>query len=152
MTHIVTGLIARQGLLAPIAQSWSLSSPISVVQGFELLPLQDNEIGRIFGSSSVSNIAADFGNLSKELVEGLMNASTNALIMYFETEYFGGEGRQGAALFQGGRVDFIQSAKIGPINRGLALLGVRVVTPAIDEFQSIGLDRHRTTADWLIPP
>src|SRR5580698_7792830 len=100
MTHIVTGLIARQGLLAPIAQSWSLSSPISVVQGFELLPLQDNEIGRIFGSSSVSNIAADFGNLSKELVEGLMNASTNALIMYFETEYFGGEGRQGAALFQ----------------------------------------------------
>jgi hypothetical protein len=151
MTHIVTGLIARQGLLAPIAQSWLLSSPIGLVQGFELLPLQENEIGRIFGSSTLSSIAEDFGSLSKELIEGLMNASTNALIMYFETEYFGGEGGQGAALFHEGRVTFIQSARIGPINRGLARLGVRVVTPAIDEFQSIGLDRHRSTEDWLIP-
>ncbi len=78
-----------------------------------------------------------------------MDASINALVMYFETEYFGGDGGQGAALFHEGRVVFIQSAKLGPINRALALLGVKVVSPAIDEFQSIGLDRHRTTAEWL---
>jgi hypothetical protein len=152
MTHIVTGLIARQGLLAPIAESWLMSSPIGLVQGFELLPLQKNDIDRIFGSSTRSSIAADFERLSTELIEGLMNVSTNALILYFETEYFGGDGSQGAALFHEGRVVFIQTGSIGPINRGLALLGVRVATPAIDEFQSIGLDRHRATEDWLISP
>jgi hypothetical protein len=39
MTHIVTGLIARQGRLAAISQSWLLSLPICLTQGFELLPL-----------------------------------------------------------------------------------------------------------------
>jgi hypothetical protein len=153
MTHIVTGLIARQGRLAAISQSWLLSLPICLTQGFELLPLLEREIGRIFGSSTPSAIAADFGSLTEELIEGLMNAaSTNAFIMYFETDYFGGEGAQGAALFHDDRVAYIQSAKIGSINRALALLGVKVVAPAIDEFQSIGLHRHRTTEDWLNPP
>jgi hypothetical protein len=149
MTHIVTGLIARQGRLAAIAQSWLLPTPVPMTQGFELLPLPGNQIDRIFGSATPSTIAPEFETLTKELIEGLMDASINALVMYFETEYFGGDGGQGAALFHEGRVVFIQSAKLGPINRALALLGVKVVSPAIDEFQSIGLDRHRTTAEWL---
>jgi hypothetical protein len=152
MTHIVTGLIATQSRLAAISQSWLLTSPIRLTQGFELLPLPEKEIRRIFRSSTSSTIAADFENLTKELIEGLMNASANAFIMYFETEYFGEEGGQGAALFHEGRVAYIQSGKIGPINRALALLGVRVVPPANDEFQSIGLHCHRTTEDWLNLP
>jgi hypothetical protein len=149
MTHIVTGLIARQGRLGPISESWLLPSPIGLTQGFELLPLQEKEIGRIFASSTPSTIAADFGDLTNELIEGLMNASAKTFIMYFETEYFGGEGGQGAALSNEGRVPYIQSAMMGPINRALVLLGVRVVAPAIDEFQSIGLHCHRTTKEWL---
>ena len=72
--------------------------------------------------------------------------------MYFETEHFGGNGRQGAVVFQNGTAVFgPKSAEHGPINEALACLGVRVAAPAHDEFETVGLIRHRHTEDWLKP-
>jgi len=70
--------------------------------------------------------------------------------MYFETSYFGGRGGQGAAVFQDGEIVFgPQWADTGPINRALGLLGVEVAPPAQDEFEAIGLHRHRDTEGWI---
>ena len=70
--------------------------------------------------------------------------------MYFETEYHGGHGGQGAAVFQNGELTFgPQWDELGPINHALMLLGVQIEPPAIDEFDTVGLCRHRTTEDWL---
>jgi hypothetical protein len=72
------------------------------------------------------------------------------MLMYFETDYFGGLGCQGAAVFQHGELIFgPQSAKTGAINQGLKLLGIRIKPPAQDEFETIGLDRHRDTERWI---
>ena len=72
--------------------------------------------------------------------------------MYFETDYFGGAGCQGAAVFRSGATVFgPKSAEHGPINEALSLLGVRCVAPAHDEFETVGLHRHRRTDDWLKP-
>jgi hypothetical protein len=77
-----------------------------------------------------------------------LDASIKVPLGHFGTEYFGAEGGQGAAFFQDGRVAYIQFAASGPIHRVLALLGVRIVNPAIDEFQSVGLGRQRTAQEW----
>ena len=70
--------------------------------------------------------------------------------MYFETEYFGGLGLQGAAVFQVGDIAYgPKAAKFGPINEALALLGVRTPASELDEFQTVGIGRYRSTADWL---
>jgi hypothetical protein len=57
-------------------------------------------------------------------------ASRQGMLMYFETDYFGGLGCQGAAVFQHGELIFgPQSAKTGAINQGLKLLGIRIKPP-----------------------
>lgn len=71
--------------------------------------------------------------------------------MYFETDYWGGEGTQGAVAYATGEIIFgpRSSEQIGPIDEALKLLGVEVVPPAYDEFDAIGLRSHRQTEDWL---
>lgn len=70
--------------------------------------------------------------------------------MYFETEYHGGHGGQGAAVFLNGDLIFgPQWDEFGPINHALMLLGVKIEPPAMDEFDTVGLYRHRSTEDWL---
>jgi hypothetical protein len=70
-------------------------------------------------------------------------------LLYFETDYHGGSGGQGAILVANDKVMYGPSAaEIGPINEALRLIGVRVGT-ARDEFEAIGLHRHRHTDDWL---
>jgi hypothetical protein len=89
-------------------------------------------------------------NLSQQLVDELRRSSRNGPLIYFETEYSGGSGGQGAALFQDGEIIFgPQWAEIGPINRALKLLGISVWPPAHDEFETVGLHRHRGAEGWL---
>jgi hypothetical protein len=82
-------------------------------------------------------------------------ASRNGPIAYIETEYFGGEGRQSAALWRDGALvmDLVteSSEQTGdlaeaPINRALRQLGV-VVGDHFDEFSAQGLDRYRFNSD-----
>jgi hypothetical protein len=91
-----------------------------------------------------------FTYLSEQLIRELKIASSHGSLVYFETEYFGGNGAQGAAVFREGELIFgPQSGSFGPINQALAVVGVRVVPPASDEFETAGLHRHRHTEDWL---
>ena len=79
----------------------------------------------------------------------LQTLSARSTLLYFETEYFGGMGTQGAAVFRDGELVFgPQAAELGPINNALAVLGVRTVPPAVDEFETVGLQRHRSVEDW----
>lgn len=80
----------------------------------------------------------------------LIEASRGTSLVYFETEYFGGLGGQGAAVFADGALIYGPiSAAIGPINEALALLGVAVTPPATDAFDAVGLGLHRSAEDWL---
>ena len=148
MTHIVRGLIADSQLLQAFAQAHSLHDPISLAGDLVLLPLRDKDIESF--SVAPREPVQDFECLTEDLVAVLCTLSRAGSVLYFETEYFGGAGAQGAAVFRGGSIVFgPQSAAIGPINRGLTFLGVSVVPPARDQFETIGLHRHRTVEAWL---
>jgi hypothetical protein len=70
--------------------------------------------------------------------------------MYFETEYHGGTGGQGAAVYANGATVFGPTwDEFGPINSALALFSVTIVPPAHDAFDAIGLWHYRYTDDWL---
>jgi hypothetical protein len=66
-------------------------------------------------------------------------------VVYVEAEYFGGVGEQRALLWRGGVRE-----ELPTINAGLRGLGVRG-TADRDEFDSLGLGRPRSTAEWLPP-
>lgn len=149
MGHSVTGLIAKLGSLALFIRKHSLHKPIPLPQGFELLPLREEDFDS-FLKQPLRGQYDGFIYMSQELVEILKDASSGVSIMYFETEYFGGVGTQGAALYTDGDLDFgPMSAEIGPINEALSIMGVSVDPPHTDAFDTIELGRYRDTEEWL---
>ena len=149
MGHNVTGLISNCDLLERFSARYKLHRPTSLACGLAILALRDEDIDA-FIPSPMSGHADGFVYLSQQLAAVLCSASAEGAVMYFETEYFGGVGTQGAAVYQLGACIFgPESADFGPINRGLALLGVRTQPPAYDEFATVGLHRHRSSEDWI---
>jgi hypothetical protein len=91
-----------------------------------------------------------FQFLSPELVDIVSSASLGGRIAYIETEYWAGDGGQGAVVFCDAKLEYGPAwGRLGPINEALRLLGVRARARAIDEFATVGLGDHRTTEDWL---
>jgi hypothetical protein len=149
LTHIVTGLIANPSVLDAFSRRHSLHQPVALRGELAMLPLREVDL-HSFRDVPSHGETKGFEYLSKQLVEELRRSSCDGPLMYFETEYFGGLGTQGAAVFQDGEPIFgPMSAEIGPINHALQLLGVRVEPPARDEFETMGLGRHRNTEGWL---
>lgn len=63
------------------------------------------------------------------------------------TEYFGGIGEQHARVYRGRR---LADPSIRHINEALACLGV-VAAGEMDEFDTVGLSRHRGQPEYLEP-
>jgi hypothetical protein len=94
--------------------------------------------------------AAGFGR-------ALAACSTNGPVAYVEAEYFGGTGEQSAVVWDAGQVvlshlHLAEKALIPavgtPISQALRWLGVAKGVHQ-DEFDAVGLGRHRDTEDWL---
>lgn len=74
--------------------------------------------------------------------------SRHGRIAYIETDYFGGNGDQGAVAWSNEQLIMAPvRGRRGPIDRALALLGVQRVWGQ-DEFATTGLDRLRYMDDW----
>jgi hypothetical protein len=149
MTHCVTGLIEKPGPLGAFSRKHGLHNPLVLAHGLEILPLRDEDIDS-FLTPPMTGLPEGFNYLSDQLIQMLSPASSDSSIIYFETEYFGGTGTQGAALFKNGALIYGPvSAEHGPINNALSMLGITTISPAIDAFDTIGLGLHRHTEDWL---
>jgi len=77
----------------------------------------------------------------------LLDASKDRLIGYIEAEYWAGIGAQHAWGWRNGQQVYPVGAH-ADVNGLLALLGV-VRNPPDDEWDTVGLGRHRHTEDWL---
>jgi hypothetical protein len=149
MGHSVTGIIGSCQQLNEFAHRRALPSPVPLIFDLGLLPLRDVELDS-FLSLPLTGGSEGFRYLSDQLMAELANAFRSGKVVYFETDYAGSAGMQGAVALENGKVIYgPRVARIGPVNRALSLLGVRVTGPARDEFETVGLHRHRSTADWL---
>lgn len=151
MAHFVTGLIARHAALRTLAAAHALPAPVVLTEVLSLLPLGADELERLLPAEP-NSFHAGFNYLSPALCGVLQALSARSTLLYFETEYFGGMGTQGAAVFRDGELVFgPQAAELGPINNALAVLGVRTVPPAVDEFETVGLHRRNSVEEWQQP-
>jgi hypothetical protein len=149
MGHFVTGLIAKATVLQAFAGEHSLSWPVALTGDLAILPLREIDLAS-FQTMTLNEKAAGLQSLSGQLVNELRRASQREALIYFETEYSGGLGGQGAAVFKEGELVFGPHwAEIGPINQALKLLGVTIEPPARDEFETVGLHLHRDAEGWL---
>lgn len=89
-----------------------------------------------------------FELLNKRLFDILEVISESRIIAYVEAEYFGGVGGQGVIVWDNHEVLLFEQFANDAINKALKLLGVKCDKDK-DEFDTVGLGRHRNTVDWL---
>ncbi len=85
--------------------------------------------------------------LLPEVHRWILDASREGLIGYVEAEYWAGMGAQHAWGWKNGQ-QFYPAGAQADVNGLLALLGVVRKSPD-DEWDTVGLGRHRHTEDWL---
>jgi hypothetical protein len=120
---------------------------IPLVDGLSLIPLDDDALDSV--AADYSQTADGFSYLSPSLAAFLAEHSSHAALVYFETDYFGGDGTQAAVAYRDGHpLSPTPSSGDGAINRALGCLGI---TPngAFDAFAYVGLSRYRHTSDWI---
>jgi hypothetical protein len=89
-----------------------------------------------------------FEKLSVPVWQWGQRMSVIAPVAYIEAEFFGGVGGQSSIVWSGGLEAMEPTHSKDAINRALRFLGVQIGT-AQDEFDALGLGRHRDTHDWV---
>jgi hypothetical protein len=126
---------------------------VELPQSIVLVPWTDELFDRlVMERGAAGDEGGVFQLFHPAMLELGREASGGHPFAYIETEYFGGQGAQAAAAWHGATCMVPpRSAAIGPINEALRALRV-VANRGSDEFDTIGLSRHRHTEDWLPAP
>lgn len=75
--------------------------------------------------------------------------SEHGRVAYVEADYFGGTGDQGCVVWEHGRELLREVRADQAINHALRLLGVQTAEDEADEFDTVGMGRHRRVESWL---
>lgn len=146
MSYELCALVGRHELVARAA-SEAGAVAIGLPQGFGLLPVTD-EVFDYLGDGAVKPFRDVFWFLSGGVEELARRISLGGAIAYLEADIFGGTGTQAAVAWSGGEVSLgPMLTDYGAFNQALRHLGAER-GDAFDEFESLGLGRHRRTEDW----
>ena len=122
---------------------------VPLAAGMSLVPLTDKllEILKADSGEDAKTVSPVFEYLYRAIVDRAVAASEEAPLAYVEAGYFGGQGMQMAIAWDQGDMAMEPTERNNPINQALRLLGVKAIPPD-DEFDTVGLGRHRRTARW----
>jgi hypothetical protein len=124
-------------------------------QGLALMPITDGLFDAVTDGSTVG--ALGFWRLPGGFEAVLAQWSAAGHVAYVEVEYFGGVGKQRAAVWAGGVLAWGPvdapakrrfSRAVSPASQALRQLGARSGWGE-DEFDAVGLDRHRNNDAWV---
>jgi hypothetical protein len=138
--YTLQALVAKRGTLG--APPFDIFTLVELGHDIEMLPLTETvrtQVGVPFMPG---------GSIPAPVRDIIARASIRGEIAYIEAEFFGGTGAQVNILFQHGAS--VAGVAVGPreINRALQFLGV-AASPGRDEFDTVGLGKHRDTEDWV---
>jgi hypothetical protein len=144
MGYDIQAIISTQPVLEAHSADFSSAVVAPLGSGFALIPITDELLDEI-GASGESG---QFYKFTPAVADWLRSISASAPAAYVEAEFFGGVGEQGATVWARGEQLLEATHAPDAINIALRLLGISRGT-AHDEFEALGLPRHRHTNDWL---
>lgn len=158
MVHSLQAVITKREAIEEIKQKLSNLSFVELPQNLVLIPVTDflhDELDELYNSRN-NSVFMEFDYLSAPIVSFLEEYSRKTPVAYIETDYFGGAGRQSAALWSDSKLDEgpFQSITFNKqelsiscdekaINRVLKKMGVSN-SMSKDEFEAVGLEQYRT--------
>ena len=148
MAHSITAIIGQSQFMLTVKAKLNLPQPITIGHGLSLIPWVHEESHEELPAFNVGDDEQGT-RLDPGTEASLREASTEGKILLISTEYFGGFGGQGAVIFQDGEIVHGPLwAEAEVINKALERLGVQE-TEDDDQFDLVGLGRHRHTMGWL---
>lgn len=149
MAHSIHALIASEKLLRSIHEKDPCSAIIPLSPNLALLPLTDELLDRIERLPvGKKRVETRFEELTPNFKAFIASASMSGALACVFTDYFGGQGVQGALVIKGGEFLYGPSVETNSINSALRRLGV-VAEGGNDEFDTVGLGRYRSNEKWI---
>ncbi|RSO09121.1 hypothetical protein DMH26_01970 [Streptomyces sp. WAC 05379] len=154
MGYELQAVIAGDELLRAASRDVPGARLATLRQGLALMPMTDEVFDAVTDGSTVG--ALGFWRLPGGFEMLLAEWSAAGPVAYVEAEYFGGVGEQRAAVWADGVLALGPldapakkwfSRAVSPISQALRRLGASR-SLGEDEFESVGLDRHRNNDDW----
>ena len=154
MSHRISGFIGRLDALREAASVLENGRVVPLASEFGFLPLPDS-LGALPDPGPFPEL-----RLPGRYAAWAAEQSHQLPLAYIQTEYWAGRGGHGAVVWEGGAVVFgpVVTSNEGPdpppapseraINRAARALGVER-GEAFDEFDALGLGRHRSNYHWL---
>lgn len=135
------------------------AATVALEQGFGLVPMVDEVLDALFAEFIEGPVVEGFTYLTVGIVDAI--ALPGQEVAYIEVDLFGGSGTQAAVVIgpSGMVTEPLRTTfgGFGPppveredwaINTALRRLGAVVPSDVTDEFEAVGLGRHRHTEDW----
>jgi hypothetical protein len=144
MGYYLHAFIGKEDVLGKHTTEFQHAHLVPLTQGMALIPLTDDLLEEIGSGAEASH----FDKLSPAVEQWAQRISSIAPIAYVEAVFFGGDGGQSAVAWSG------RSRVVGPIhsrkaiNQVLRFFDVQI-GKAHDEFDALGLGRHRDTQEWI---
>jgi hypothetical protein len=138
---------------------------VQLSAGLTMLPLTEDVLKYLDTADSSDEPISLSWILRRKVAALAQRLSADRKVLYVSGETFGGPGTQEAVGWHEGRLfygpagtcdleaDREPGYQVVPpgdsaINAGLRAMGVKA-TPGLDEYETIGLTRHRMTEDWI---
>ncbi|AOT58907.1 hypothetical protein [Streptomyces rubrolavendulae] len=155
MSYALEAVIASDEVLRLASREIPGSRVVPLGQGLSLMPMTDEVVAALTDGSDGRDLG--FWRLPEGFGALLAQWSAAGPIAYVEAEYFGGSGEQRAVVWADGALALGPldeptkkrfSRAVSPISLALRRLGARS-SPGEDEFQAVGLGRHRSNENWI---
>ena len=120
---------------------------VTLEQGLALLPIS-SQIQEKYNIPFLPLTDLGIGKVPKSIVETLKKINPQNPIIYIEAEYFGGDGVQASVYWDEKQKESCTIVSDNAINQALKKMSVDKKNK-IDEFEAIGLGKHRSTESWI---
>ncbi|WP_455351390.1 hypothetical protein [Streptomyces sp. SYSU K217416] len=155
MGYELQAVIAGDELLRAASRDVPGARVAPLRQGLSLMPMTDEVFDAVTDGSAAGSLG--FWRLPGGFERLLATWSAAGPVSYVEAEYFGGVGMQKAAVWADGALVLgpldVPTRKrfsrvVSPISQALRRLGA-CRSLGEDEFEAVGLDRHRNNDAWI---
>ncbi len=147
MGHYLKAFIGYKESLTPIREKYDRSYLVGLSDEIFMIPMTDelfDDINQLETSAEISS----FEFLTENIEMKILELVENKKLAYVESEFFGGQGGHVGIIWKNRQRELIGGFDKSTVNQILKELGV-IRSAAKDEYETIGLDRHRHTEDWI---
>lgn len=148
MAHCIQVIVASTAVAEAICALFPQLRRVTAPEGFSILPIDANFV-YIATKTRPQQCTETFMLLTDKFRSFLRGLSRVGPLAYLETEYFGGAGGQGAAVYSNREVKLEPAWQdFGIINQALGLIGVKA-SKGRDCFDTMSLCNYRSIDDLI---